>query len=166
MAILALSWFIARCEQALFPTTTLSTTGTFALIGISIGICSYGAWSRSPAIWACTEVVTGDWPEPRRLHSASSYVFQGAIKHVHSLQESIPGFLQSTYKSHWFSSQLRGLIFPMSNPSLGFPIIWLQLLSLQGGSLRPCDPSPFLHSLLGIRALIWLLRFLSYLTPC
>ena len=50
MAILALAWFIARCEQALFPTTTLSsTTGTFALIRISIGIWSYRVWSRSPA---------------------------------------------------------------------------------------------------------------------
>lgn len=49
----------------LFPTTTLPTTGTFALIGISIGNWSYGAWNRSPAIWACTEVSqeTGLSPE-------------------------------------------------------------------------------------------------------
>ena len=38
----------------------------------------------------------------------------------------------------------------MSNPSTGFPITWFQLLSLQGGSLRPCDPPTFLCSLLGM----------------
>ena len=116
------------------------------------GATEYGAGAQH--IWACTEVVTGNWPKPRKLHSASSSLFQGVIKHVHSLQERILGFLQSSYKSHWVSSQLRGLVFPVSNLRTGFPITWFQLLSLQGGSLRPCDPPPFLCSLRGVRVLI------------
>lgn len=164
MAILALSWFIARCEQAVSHNYTLNNRNLCLNRDLNREL-ELRSMEQEPSNLGMHWGVTGDWPEPRRLHFASSYLFQGTIKHVHSLQESIPGFLQSTYKSHWFSSQLRGLVFPVSNPSPGFPIIWLQLLSLQGGSLRPYDPSPFLRSLLGIRVLIWLLHFLSYLTP-
>ena len=46
----------------------------------------------------------------------SSTLSLGVSKHVHALQECSLGFLQSSYKSHWFSNQLRGLIFHALDP--------------------------------------------------
>lgn len=49
---------------------------------------------------------------------------------------------------HWFSNQLRGLVFPVSDLRFGALNMWLKLLTTQEGTL-PVESPYFLWSLLG-----------------
>ena len=76
----------------------------------------------------------------------------------------------------WFSTALllvllvfkpaKGLVFPVSYSRAGVPNVWFELLTLQGGSLCPCNHSPLLGPLLGVQAPNPSLHFPSYLTLC
>ena len=62
---------------------------------------------------------------------------------MHILHKQSLGFLQLSSKTHWFSNQQKGLIFPVSDPGLGFQIYGLNF-SLSKEDLQVCDipPSP------------------------
>ena len=57
------------------------------------------------------------------------------------LREQSLSLLQPSCKSHWFSNQLRELVFLVLDPRAGVPNMWFKPLTPQGGSPSPWYPS-------------------------
>ena len=101
----------------IFPYETAKETLTYRTVSLFIFNFCWGAmeWSQE----------TGQ--SPRQFQSTFSTLFPGISKYVHALHGQYLNLLQTsprhpTHKthtnthnmSHWFSKQLRGLVFPMS----------------------------------------------------
>ena len=87
-------------------------------------------WSRLPlGVGVCTGVVAGNWsPKPFSICfllfvPGSKLVCVCARTHARTcFSQMESGFLTAPGKSHWFSSQLKGLIILMLDPRDGIPI--------------------------------------------
>ena len=113
-SVVALFFTTAHSSQLLQPHATveicqrtrMARTGAHLRLGLTLGLV--GHWPESWAVWAYfVRLVLG----------------VSKCMHVCSLQSL--GFLQSSCLSHWFSNQLRGLIFLVSEPRFGLPNMWL-----------------------------------------
>lgn len=56
---------------------------------------------------------------------------------MHILHKQSLGFLQLSSKTHWFSNQQKGCVFPVSDPEPGCQIYGLNSLSKE--DLQVCD---------------------------
>ena len=74
-------------------------------------------------------------------------------------------FLEPSYKSHWLSNQLRGLIFPLLDCKARVPICGMKVFPLSPGKIpEPMMSPPLLCPLLGVWVPSWLC-LLSYFLP-
>lgn len=108
------------------------------LAGSSIRASSAGARAH------CRLRVALGWP---RQASHNTWQFSICCLHAwtgskqiyaYALQEHSLSFLQPSGKPHWFSNQLRGLVFPVLDSRAGVPKLWLKPL-LQKEDLQACD---------------------------
>ena len=111
-----------------------------------------------------TGVVMVNQPESWQFQSLSFILFPGGNEHVHSLHKQNLGSLQPSCKSHWFSNQPRGLVFPLSNPRVGVPNMLFKPLTPQGGTLG--HDIPLLFCVLSYRGMSQLDHFPSYPFTC
>ena len=89
------------------------------------------SWAR-----ACTLMVVGNWIVPWAVSICFLCLVPRSKQACgHILHKQILGLLQASCKSHWFSNQLRGLIFPLSGFRAWMSNMWLEVLTSQGGSL-------------------------------
>lgn len=138
VSTLARGWTGASAASIFSNCVHSSGNGALSIAGSSIRASSAGARAH------CRLRVALGWP---RQASHNTWQFSICCLHAwtgskqiyaYALQEHSLSFLQPSGKPHWFSNQLRGLVFPVLDSRAGVPKLWLKPL-LQKEDLQACD---------------------------
>ena len=97
-----------------------------------------GPWSKR-AQSGCV-VQARNWPESWAVLNFFLCLVSWISMCVHAFCEWRVGFLQPSCYFHWFSNQLRGLVFPASDPWAEMPNTRLELLPPPRGHLITASP--------------------------